>query len=85
MKQTKIQKIDKQISARQIIKDLLVFAINIAVIIGVYVGGIYLNSLGSSDVGFGEYFAGNFSNFLHLILSLILLKARNPERFRALF
>ncbi len=72
MKQTKIQKIDKQISARQILKDILVFAINIAIIIGVYVGGIYLNSLGSSDVGFGEYFAGNFSNFLHLILSLIL-------------
>ena len=62
------------IPVKQIMRDVAVFFVNIAVIIGIYIASIYLNSMDetTSSAGFLEYFNRNSSNFLYLTLSLVL-------------
>ena len=68
-------KFNNIIPVKQITRDVAVFFINIAIIIGIYILSIYLNSMDASTEGFWEYFNKNFSNFLYLTLSLVLFMA----------
>ena len=60
------------ISVKQIVKDILLVAINLAIIVGVYVLSIYINSLHGDGGSFVDYFSTETANFLRLVLSLTL-------------
>lgn len=60
------------IPAKTIAIDVLIFLINIAVIIGLYIAGIYLNSLQAGTETIKVYFNEHFNDFLYLVLSLAL-------------
>ena len=62
------------------VKTIAVFLTNIAVIVGLFVGAIFLNSLGENNVAtmdFVAYFtqSDTRSRFLYLVLTLVLLSA----------
>lgn len=79
MKGFKLQKL-KSWTKMDYVKTIAVFLTNIAVIVGLFVGAIFLNSLGENNVAtmdFVAYFtqSDTRSRFLYLVLTLVLLSA----------
>lgn len=76
MKTFKLPKLNKKIPTKQLVKDVAVCLINIAVIVGIYVASVFLNAVGENGIGFVEYFSGaGLTDFLYLVLSLCLFMA----------
>ena len=60
------------IPLKQMVKDAVVFLVNIGVIIGIYLLSIYINGLDGENPSFTEYFNDHSNDFFYLIMSLVL-------------
>ena len=63
-----------KLTPAQIAKDVVVFFANMAVLFGIYIGGIYLNSLVGGEA-FESYFSGGNDGFFYLVLATVLFSA----------